>query len=212
MQLPLLFMAVVLMTLTRGFVMYEPAHSHAGTAGDFVAAQRVFLNFSFFQVQPKAPQLNVTGVSGGQQILGGSTLTGLNVVATSILSGINYTYLWSSTCGGTFSSATAATTNYTAPIVGVTTNCIVTCKVTDNCGRVSFQSFPVTIVPAPQPPVANPDAASVSALCGVGTSVTTNVLTNDTDPAGKPLTLTNVTGVANGIMTFTSDRKYNIYT
>ncbi len=190
----------------RGFVMYEPAHSHAGTAGPNVAAQRVFLNFSFFQVQPKAPQLTVTGISGGQQILGGSTLTGLNVVATSPLAGITFTYLWSSTCGGTFSSATAATTNYTAPVVGATTDCIITCKVTDNCGRVSFQSFPVSIVPLPQGPIANPDAASVSSTCGVGTSVTANVLTNDTDPGGRlPLTLTNVTGVANGVMTFTAN-------
>ncbi len=194
----------------RGYVMYEPAHSHAGTAPNNIAAQRVFLNFSFFQVQPKAPQLTVTGITGGQQILGGSTITGLNVVATSPLSGITFTYSWTSNCSGVsnssgFSNPGNATTNYTAPVVGATTNCVITCKVTDNCGRVSFQSFPVTIVAAPQPPVANPDAASVSALCGVGTSVTTNVLTNDTDPAGKALTLTNVTGVANGTMSYTSN-------
>jgi hypothetical protein len=196
----------------RGFVMYEPAHSHAGTAGPNVAAQRVFLNFSFFQVQPKAPQLTVTGVISGQQVTGGTSINGLNVVATSPLAGITFTYLWSSTCGGTFSSATAATTNFTAPVVGAITNCIITCKVTDNCGRVSFQSIPVVILPPPAAPIVVNDVANLAGSCSPGTSVTLNVLTNDV-PNPSTITFTSLNqGAASpaNAGTWTSDGLGNV--
>ncbi len=187
----------------RGLVMYEAGHSHdKGTAAD-VAAQRAFFNFSFLQVQPKAPQITVTGLVSGQNINSGS-VTNVSVSATSPLAGITFSYLWTSTCGGTFANATAASTTFTAPTVVSTTPCVLTCKVTDNCGRASFQSFPVTIVPPPVGPTANPDVASVSVTCGGGTSVTTNVLANDITSGGLLLTLTNVTGAVNGTVSFTA--------
>ncbi len=187
----------------RGLVMYEAGHSHdKGTAAD-VAAQRAFFNFSFLQVQPKAPQITVTGLVSGQNINSGS-VTNVSVSATSPLAGITFSYLWTSTCGGTFANSTAASTTFTAPTVVSTTPCVLTCKVTDNCGRASFQSFPVTIVPPPVGPTANPDVASVSVTCGAGTSVTTNVLANDVTSGGLLLTLTNVTGAVNGTVSFTA--------
>ncbi len=187
----------------RGYVMYEAGHSHnKGTAAD-VAAQRAFFNFSFFQVQPKSPIINVSGIVGAQNINSGS-VTNVSVSATSPLAGVTFSYLWTSSCGGTFANATAASTTFTAPTVASTTPCILTCKVSDNCGRASFQSFPVTIVPTPVGPTANPDLASVSVTCGGGTSVTTNVLTNDVTAGGLLLTLTNVTGAVNGTVSFTA--------
>jgi hypothetical protein len=195
---------------TRGFVMYEAGHSHNKLTANDVAAQRAFLNFSFFQVQPKAPQLSFSGITGGQTIPGNTTITGLNVSASSPLAGITFTYQWSSSCGGTFSSATGATTNFTAPTVGATTNCIISCVVTDNCGRASFQSFPITILGA-TPPTANADAQNIDPGCGAAT-VTKNVLANDVEPDGQPMTLTQINGntgsftTANGgLVTFNSN-------
>jgi hypothetical protein len=186
----------------RGYVMYEASHSlNKGTAND-VAAQRAFLNFSFFQVQPKAPQLTVSGLTNGQTIAGGASFSVLNVSATSPLAGVSFTYQWSSTCGGSFSNATGTITNFTAPVVGPTTNCVITCKVSDNCGRVSFQSFPVVILGASPPTITN-DAQTINPGCGAA-SVTYNVLANDVEPDGQPMTLTNVAGVANGALSFST--------
>jgi hypothetical protein len=188
----------------RGYVMYEACHSFAGTAPANVAAQRVFLNFSFFQVQPKAPQLGtVSGVAIGQSI-SNSTPLNLSISASSPLIGMTFTYQWISACGGVFSAPTGSSTTYTPPTVGGNTPCTITCVVTDNCGRKSFQMVPVLVVSAPLPPVVNADAASISSTCGVGTSVTTNVLANDSDPAGLKLTVTNVTGASNGTMSYSS--------
>jgi hypothetical protein len=197
---------------SRGYVMYEAGHSHnKATAGD-VAAQRAFLNFSFFQVQPKAPQLTFTGITGGLTIAGNTTIMGLSVGATSLLTGITFTYQWSSSCGGTFSNATGTTTNFTAPTVGATTSCILSCVVTDNCGRASFQSFPITILGA-TPPTANADAQSIDPGCGAAT-VTKNVLTNDVEPDGQPMGLTQINGNASsfttangGLVSFTANGK-----
>ena len=188
---------------TRGFVMYEAGHRlNKGTAGD-VAAQRAFLNFSFFQAQFKAPNITLSGITAGQNINGG-TIVSVSASATSPLTGVTFTYLWSCSCGGSFANATATSTTFTAPTVVSPTPCVITCQVTDNCGRASFKSYPVNILPGPQPPVANPDATSISVTCGTGIPVTTNVLSNDTDPGGLLLTLTNVTGVVNGSVSFTA--------
>jgi len=177
----------------RGFVMYEAGHSHnKGTASD-VAAQRAFWNFSFYQLLPKAPQLTVTGITGGEIIPGTSTITGLNVAATSPLVGVTFNYQWSSSCGGTFSSATGATTNFTAPSVSSNTACIISIRVSDNCGRSTTQSFPVTIKAA-NPPTATPDVATLDPGCGGTPSIIKNVLANDSDPNGDPITLTQVNG------------------
>ncbi len=189
---------------TRGYVMYEAGHSHnKGTAGD-VAAQRAFFNFSFFQILPKAPNITTTGITTGQNINSGASVP-VSASASSPLTGVTFTYQWSSSCGGTFANPNAANTTFTAPTVVSPTPCTVTCKVSDNCGRTSFLSYAITILSGPQPPVANADAASINVTCGVGTSITTNVLANDTDPGGLPLTLTNVTGASNGTVSFTSN-------
>jgi Bacterial Ig domain/Secretion system C-terminal sorting domain/Bacterial cadherin-like domain len=188
---------------TRGYVMYEAGHSHNKiTAGD-VAAQRAFLNFSFFQQIPKAPQLTSSGITNGQAIVSGNSINAL-VTATSPLTGITFSYQWTSTCGGTFSSTTAANTTFTAPAVGANTNCIITCTATDNCGRKSFKSFSINILPPPRPPVTVNDNLTLDPFCFT-VSGTKNVLANDNDPDGDPFTLTNVSAATNGTVSFTAN-------
>lgn len=186
----------------RGFVMYEAAHSiNKGTVND-AAAQRAFFNFSFCNAVIKNPVLTVTGITEGMQVQSGATITGLNVVATSPMAGATFTYQWSSGCGGSFSNPTAATTNFTAPTVAVNTTCTITCRVTDNCGRSTFETF-IVIIMANHPPVAVNDAQTIDPGCG-NVSLTYNVLSNDSDVDGQPLTLTSVTGAVSGSMGFTS--------
>ncbi len=177
----------------RGYVMYEASHNINNNSAGSVAAQRAFFNFSFYNTLYKIPQLAVTGIIDGQQIPGSSTVTGLHITASSILTGMTFTYQWTSTCGGSFSNSTGATTNFTAPAVGSASSCVITCKVTDNCGRSSFSAFIIILGPG-SPPIANNDVASIDPGCGTSASITTNVLANDSDPDGRPITLTQVNG------------------
>ncbi|HEX4957486.1 MAG TPA: Ig-like domain-containing protein, partial [Lacibacter sp.] len=189
----------------RGFVMYEAGHSHLkGTASDGPAL-RAFFNFSFFQVQPKAPQLGAIGGFTPTQLVSSATPLNLSISATSPLTGITFSYLWRATNSagtpvGSFSNATSATTTYTPPSVAGNTDIIISCVVTDNCGRASFQSGAVIAVPPPRPPVPVADAATVQPECGPAT-VVKDVLANDTDPDGDPLTLTLVNGNAGSFTT-----------
>ncbi len=185
---------------TRGFVMYEGGHDlNKGSAND-AAAQRIFFNFSFYYAVLKNPAITVTGLTEGQQIQSGNTIVGLNVVATSPIAGTTFTYQWSSSCGGSFSNPTGATTNFTAPAVANNTSCSISCVVTDNCGRSINATFIIQII-AVHPPVATNDAQTMDPGCG-NISLTYNVLTNDTDQDGQPLTLTTVTSPSNGVMSF----------
>lgn len=202
----------------RGFVMYQPAHSHNKGSINDVAAQRAFWNFSFFQVQPKAPNLTVTGISNGQQVTNGNLLN-LSVSVTSPLAGVTFSYQWSSTCGGTFSAPTSANTTFNPPTTAG--NCVVTCLVSDNCGRTSFKSFPIVVLSAPAPPTVVNDVANLSGSCSPGTSVTLNVLTNDV-PNASSITFTSLnqgaaspanagvwTSDGNGNVTFTPNPNFN---
>ena len=203
---------------TRGYVMYEAGHSMAkGTAGD-IAGQRAFFNFSFFQTTPKAPQLSSTGTLAGLEVSNGTVLN-YAVSASSPMPGITFTYAWSSTGAGTFSNSTAASTTFTpAAAAG---NCIVTCVVTDNCGRKAFQSFPITILPSPTAPALVNDAGAISSSCAPGTPITINVLTNDVpntatisfvglnQGAASPAAAGVWTSTPEGLVTFTPDPNFN---
>ncbi len=187
----------------RGFVMYEAGHDINKGSADDAAAQRVFLNFSFFKTLVKRPVITITGITEGLQIQSGVTITGLNVVATSPMMGATFTYQWISSCGGSFSNPTGTTTNYTAPTIINNTPCTITCKVTDNCGRIVFNTYSILIL-ANHPPTVTDDAQSIDPGCG-NVSLTYNVLANDTDQNGQPITLTNVTNPANGVMSFNAN-------
>ncbi|MFM6924936.1 MAG: hypothetical protein ACKOU7_05490, partial [Ferruginibacter sp.] len=149
----------------RGYVMYEAGHDLNKGSTDDAAAQRVFFNFSFCNAVIKRPVITITGITDGLQIQSGATITGLNVVATSPVFGTTFTYQWTSSCGGSFSNPTGATTNYTAPAVINNTNCTITCKVTDNCGRTVFNSYGILIIGNHPPTVIN-DAQSIDPGCG----------------------------------------------
>ena len=187
---------------TRGYVMYEAAHSVGGTAADNIAAQRVFLNFSFFALQDKASSLFSASVAGiPTEMKAGVTYA--NFAATVNGSG-NFTYQWKSSVRGTFTNATGATTSFT-PDVNITSssNCVITCVVTDACSRSIFDSKGTVVIPANPPLVVNPITKSISADCGTA-PLTFNVFDSNVDPDAGVRTLTAVTGVSNGTITFTS--------
>jgi len=204
---------------TRGYVMYEAGHNINGGTVNSIAAMRAFFNFSFFQTTPKSPHLTVTGVVSGQQITNGSLLN-LSVTATSPLIGISFTYQWSSSNGGTFSAPTSANTTFNPPTTpGV---CVITCLVSDNCGRQSFSSFPVTVLGPPTPPTVADDAAAISGSCQAGgAAVTVDVLANDV-PNSSIISFTGLnlgtaspanagtwTSTPAGLVTFTPDPNFN---
>ena len=165
---------------TNGKVCAESGHDFNGTTASEVAAQRVFWNFSFWAAQDKAviisnPVIPVTMVSGTSYPLSATISGGSGT----------YTYLWSSSCGGTFTAGTSASTSYNPPSLNAGASpvtCTLTLTVTDNCGRVGFTNVTVTVFPpaAKLPPV----AIDNSAYTNVNTPVTFNITSNDYDPDG----------------------------
>jgi len=199
---------------TRGRVAYQGGHSiNKAATAPYIAAQRAFFNFSFWAAETKAIIVNVT------------TPATMNIGVPYTVSasasgggGAPYTYEWTSSCPGTFANPIAATTTFTPS--GISSGCIITCRVRDNCGtRVGFgSSNPIIITPAPQPPVALNDNATVPSSCGLGGSVTIDILANDSDtdtPKGD-LTITllgNGSGGTfvlnpNGTVTYTANSNF----
>ncbi|MFN4083066.1 MAG: Ig-like domain-containing protein, partial [Bacteroidia bacterium] len=187
----------------RGWVMYEAGHRLDRADGpDNIAAQRIFFNWSLISMVDKNINLTITGASA-TMVGGGSYPLSATVSGGSG----TYTYLWSAVDVngnpiGTFSpSATSATPTYNAPTVLSNTQIFIKLKVTDNCGRKAFENKAVTLLPAPRPPVLGNDFGNITVACGgSGSSLTLNVLANDSDPDGDPLTITGVTGT-NGTWT-----------
>jgi uncharacterized repeat protein (TIGR01451 family) len=138
---------------SNGIVMYEAGHSHAkGTLPDNIAAQRAFLNFVLLSGVVRGIRVDVnvpTNITAGTTVnLATSNNGGPAVVATGGNS--SFSYRWYSSCGGTFSNATAANPTYTAPATaGV---CTLRVVVSDSCSRRSFGSDTTLIAPAPAPP------------------------------------------------------------
>ena len=160
----------------KGKIMYEGGHSHAGSGPANIAAQRAFFNFSFWAVQGKAIRVTMNGVPNPALLDERNTLT-----LTADASGGTevFSYQWISSCGGTFSNPNAATVTFTPPDVADPRTCAITCIVTDDCGtRTGFSSEGITIIPAPQPPVATDD----NGLANPGMQKTFDIIGNDTDP------------------------------
>ena len=126
---------------TKGKVMYMAGHRHDGRNDpDYVAAQRAFFNFSFNAAIEKSIRLG-TGILPASSTLTQFEASEFSVVASGG-TGAGYIYSWSSSCGGMFSDPTSATTNFTPYTSGV---CVITCEVSDACGRRSFSSVPYTV-------------------------------------------------------------------
>ncbi len=155
-----------------GWVMYEGGHDIGGTSVAQIAAQRAFWNFSFvssFNRLPVISALNLSGIviSGKPYVASVSATSG---------SGAALSYLWSSSCGGSFSSPTGQTTNFTPPAVTVQTACTITVTVTDACGNAASMSKIIQVFPPEMYPDFN--------VTYVNESVLGNVKSNDVVPSG----------------------------
>lgn len=126
---------------TRGQVMYEGGHDINKGNADAVSALRAFFNFSYLSVYDKA--INPS-------IVGPINVTSLNSYTYRAVlpvgnSSSNYTYRWTSSCGGTFSSPFDTVTVFTAPLTSSCMECTITCVITDGCGRTYFQDFDIEV-------------------------------------------------------------------
>ncbi len=164
----------------RGQVMYEGGHNlDNGSETELVAAIRAFLNFSFDAPAKKAPTLT-DNIAVPLIVEGGDSIA-FDVDASST-AGNTYTFIWSSSCsGGSFSGTVntgnnTQTTFNTVPVVS-SEQCIITLRVIDFCGRESFKSYGITIVPPPTAPVANDDFYATNNT----NSISFDPLENDTD-------------------------------
>jgi hypothetical protein len=124
---------------SRGTVMMEASHNIAGANDPAnVAAQRAFFNFSFLSCGRKTVSPTITGLpshvySGTPVPLTFTVPAGTNMS--------NYTILWSASLGGTFTpNATQQFVSWTPPAEGGPTVCNVTVKLTDNCGRQTYNT------------------------------------------------------------------------
>jgi uncharacterized repeat protein (TIGR01451 family) len=137
---------------SNGLVMYEAGHSHAkGTLPDNVAAQRAFLNFLLLNGVVRGVSVNVnipTNITAGSTVNLATSNSGGPAVVAAGGNGL-FAYRWYSSCGGTFSNATAANPTYTAPAAGGV--CTLRVVVNDGCNRRSFGSDTTIINPAPAP-------------------------------------------------------------
>ncbi len=164
----------------NGLVMYEAGHSHAKATGpDNIAAQRAFLNFSLLAGIVRG--MDVT-VNVPAQIGAGQTV---NVSASAIGGTGLYSYRWYSSCSGTFSNSTTASTTFTAPIT--TGTCTVRVAVSDTCSRKSI-GFNNTVITGPQADLAITKTDGQTSV-GAGSPITyTLTVTNN-----GPSTLTSLT-------------------
>ncbi|PWJ57353.1 hypothetical protein CLV98_10760 [Dyadobacter jejuensis] len=127
---------------TRGQVMYQAGHDIGGNKAENVGAQRIFFNWSFLAIIDKAPQLALSLPPGSSEFVGASAQIQLGAV--SVTPGV--TYKWTNSCGGTFSNANIANPIFTAPNAITNTPCLITCTVTDACGRETVESKSITVV------------------------------------------------------------------
>lgn len=129
---------------TAGYVMYQSGHNITGTAAINISAMRQFFNFSFMAMEDKVPAIAASSIA--------STMSSNNTYTFSVTAsspvGASLSYQWSSYGGGVFSNATAATTSFSTNNVFSDTDCVVTCLVTDACGRSTFTAVPVQIFTA----------------------------------------------------------------
>jgi hypothetical protein len=123
----------------NGYVMYEGGHDldGSGTTANKVAAQRAYFNFILMGGVAKG--LKVTATVPTRVKPAESVNVSANVTSGT---GV-YTYLWTSSAGGTFANPTAKNTVYKAP--NFTSDLVdqVRLTSTDACGRVNFDVQPI---------------------------------------------------------------------
>ncbi len=127
----------------RGYVMYEAGHSHnksTGTAN--IAAQRAFFNFSILVSNDKVVLPELSSVP---DIMTSSSTYNLTFTLPNGFNVGNYSIVWKSSCGGTFSNTNQQSVIFTPPIVSSLTDCNITVTITDACGRIFYNSKSIKI-------------------------------------------------------------------
>ncbi len=127
---------------SKGLVMYQGSHNlfSGDSATQFsVAAQRSFLNFCFVVGKRKQFVLNSTTIQG-------TYVAGMPAYLSVSASGGSpaYTYSWTTTLSGTFSSTTTPSTVFTPSLQTATQTGTITVTITDACNRVQVQTINVT--------------------------------------------------------------------
>ena len=122
--------------VNRGMVMMEASHNIAkDIKPENVAAQRAFFNFSFLAGKISAPQPEFTfqigNLTSGEEVPISFTISAPRNIN-------EFDILWSSSCGGVFSSTNTSSTTFTAPQVTGPSNCIISATLTERsiCGKV----------------------------------------------------------------------------
>lgn len=115
-----------------------------GSSTEQIAAQRAFFNFSFGASADKTPSPTLTGLPAVSIAPG--VPVNLSYTLPAPANPANYTAVWSSSCGGTFTpSNTGLNVTFTPAAVSGTVACNITVKITDACGRESFDTKAITV-------------------------------------------------------------------
>lgn len=123
-----------------GMVMYEAGHklNNKGTEANQVAAQRAF--FNFYLLASTEMGLSIDATAPVTTFSNNST----EQFSVSVSGGTApYSYQWTSTLSGTFSSTSASSTNFTATNITSDVSGQIVCRVTDACGKINIVSIPV---------------------------------------------------------------------
>jgi hypothetical protein len=128
---------------SNGMVMYEAGHDLTGGGGGAVlphkvSAQRAYFNYLLLAGKERRLNISATFPTAVEQ---GQTYA---VSATTSSGTAPFTYMWTSSLGGSFADPTAPSTNYTAPVVTKDTTDVIRVTVTDLCGKITFEH---TLVP-----------------------------------------------------------------
>lgn len=123
---------------TAGMVMVNAGHAlDQGTLSSRIAAQRAYFNFLLMAGVQK--QILISNAVFPAELSPGKTYT----LSVNTSGGIGpYTYQWTSSSGGTFSTPTSNPTKFTAPTSF--TSCVIKLEVRDACGRINFASMVYT--------------------------------------------------------------------
>ncbi len=134
----------------RGWVLYEAGHDIGKDNNpENVAAQRAFFNFSFLAAQDK--QSTITPVVNFPSAITAGQSYNVSVTASSSIGAGNFLYSWTSSCGGIFTNPTAASTSFTVQMITGNSTCIITLKVTDDCGRETLYTQSIVVNGGPPP-------------------------------------------------------------
>jgi SprB repeat len=129
----------------NGSVMIEAGHDIAKNASPpCIAAQRAFFNFAFLEAAKKTAAPTISIVNGIVVTPGAALPITFTVNAPYTIN--DFTVAWSSNCGGTFTpSTTAPSVNFTPAAVVGSVPCNITLKITDACGRQSFDTKSIIV-------------------------------------------------------------------